>query len=112
MSCQFHRTCFPAQVDEEQWFRDNGCCTNAARIYSPLCIRWALNYTISTGFPYLGGGGGGGGAILLTVKSDVVCQILRASTSCFDSGFIYIPSGVKSGFPVWNLTITDDSTRK
>jgi len=26
--------------------------------------------------------GGGGGAILLTVKSDVMCQILWASTSC------------------------------
>lgn len=35
------------------------------------------------------------------------CQPLSGG---FDSGFIYIPSGVKSGFPVWNLTITDDST--
>jgi len=37
------------------------------------------------------------------------CQPLSGG---FDSGFIYIPSGVKSGFPEWNLTITDDSTRK
>lgn len=34
------------------------------------------------------------------------CQPLSGG---FDSGFIYVPSGVKSGFPVWNLTITDDS---
>jgi len=37
------------------------------------------------------------------------CQPLNGG---FDSGFIYVPSGVKSGFPEWNLTITDDSTRK
>ena len=30
----------------------------------------------------------------------------------FDSGWIYVPQGISSGFPVWNLTITDDSKRK
>jgi hypothetical protein len=75
MSCQFHRTYLPAWVDEEQWFCNNGCHTNAG-LQSKRCRIWlcfihcyifeALNYAISTEFPYLGG------AILLTVKSDVV----------------------------------------
>jgi len=35
------------------------------------------------------------------------CQPLSGG---FDSGLIYLPPGIKSGFPEWNLTITDDST--
>jgi hypothetical protein len=37
------------------------------------------------------------------------CQPLSGG---FDSGFIYVPAGVDSGFPEWNITITDDSKRK
>ena len=37
------------------------------------------------------------------------CQPLSGG---FDSGFIYVPTGLSSDFPEWNLTITDDSQRK
>jgi hypothetical protein len=66
MSCQFHRICLPAQVDEEQWFCDNDCCTNVGLrserhyiFYHVLFVLWVLNLAISTEFPYLGGVVGG-----------------------------------------------------
>jgi len=37
---------------------------------------------------------------------DSPCQPLSGG---FDSGFIYVPSGLSSDIPEWNLTITDDS---
>jgi hypothetical protein len=30
----------------------------------------------------------------------------------FDSGFLFVPANLTSGFPTWNLTVTDDSTRE
>ena len=49
--------------------------------YLLLYIWWVLNYIISTEFPYLGRVVVVG-VILLTVKSDIMCQILWASPSC------------------------------
>jgi hypothetical protein len=44
-----------------------------------------------------------------TVTQDKPCQLLDGG---FDSGFIYVPLGITSGVPEWNLTITDDTKRK
>ncbi|GJE99429.1 hypothetical protein PsYK624_156910 [Phanerochaete sordida] len=39
--------------------------------------------------------------------ADSPCQPM---SSGFDSGFLFIPANTTSGFPEWNLTITDDTT--